>query len=98
MNTNIIDEIATERQRQDDKWGEQNHDNYRWLTILAEEVGELSRAIIDNEFGGRAAGTERTELIQVVAVGIQWLECMDRNGIKDPASDLSGLPLFGGGE
>lgn len=71
-------EVQEERQRQDAKWGEQNHDDYRWLAILTEEVGELAQAMLHSQFGGEHAGTERVELVQVAAVAVQWLECMAR--------------------
>lgn len=75
-----LDAIVQERVRQGLKWGEQNHDDKTWLAILTEEVGELAQAILHDEFGGRAAGTARTELVQVAAVAVQWLECMTRRG------------------
>ena len=75
----VIQTIVDERQRQDAKWGQQNHDDYRWLAILTEEVGELAQAALHDEFGGKAAGTLRAELIQVAAVAMSWLECLDRN-------------------
>ena len=71
--------IHAERVRQNEKWGEQNHDDYRWLAILSEELGEVSQAILHDEFGGKAAGTLEEELVQLVAVGVQWLECIERN-------------------
>jgi NTP pyrophosphatase (non-canonical NTP hydrolase) len=74
----VLDLILKERKRQDEKWGEQNHDDYKWLAILTEEIGELSQAILHTEFGGYANGNAPIELIQAVAVGIQWLECMQR--------------------
>ena len=74
----IFGKIATERARQNEKWGEQNHDDYRWLAILTEEIGELAQAALHDEFGGRAAGTLEDELIQVAAVAVQWLECIER--------------------
>lgn len=70
--------ILGERKRQNEKWGEQNHDDYRWLAILTEEVGELSQAILHDEFGGKATGTMRDELIQVTAVAFQWIEALER--------------------
>lgn len=70
--------IYTERVRQNGKWGEQNHDDYRWLAILTEEVGELAQAILEGEFGCPHAGTAKTELVHVAAVAAQWLECMER--------------------
>ena len=74
--------IEAERERQIEKWGEQNHDDYHWLAILVEEVGELAEAILHNEFGGHAAGTEETELVHSVAVGVQWLEAKEKNQKK----------------
>jgi NTP pyrophosphatase (non-canonical NTP hydrolase) len=74
----VMREIRAERQRQDEKWGEQNHDDTWWLAILMEEVGELAQAMLHSRFGGPHAGTERTELTQVAAVAVQWLEAMGR--------------------
>lgn len=74
----VMHEIQEERQRQDAKWGEQNHDDTWWLAILMEEVGELAQAMLHSSFGGPHAGTERTELTQVAAVAVQWLEAMRR--------------------
>ncbi len=56
--------VEAERERQDAKWGNQGrHTRLFWLGILMEEVGELSKAII--ECNGPA--NER-ELVQVAAV------------------------------
>lgn len=43
----IIRDVLAERRRQDAKFGEQNHPPQDWLAILAEEVGEFSRAHMD---------------------------------------------------
>ena len=75
----IFDEINAERQRQINVWGEQNHNNYKYLAILVEEVGELAQSILHDEFGGHASGTAKNELIQVAAVAVQWLERMERH-------------------
>jgi NTP pyrophosphatase (non-canonical NTP hydrolase) len=80
LSAKVMIDIAEERQRQNEKWGEQNHDDYTWLAILSEELGETAQAALHNEFGGDAKGTLRTELVQVAAVAIQWLECIDRHG------------------
>ncbi len=74
----VLAAITAERNRQNAKWGQQDHDAYTWLAILSEEVGELSQAILHDTFGGKAAGTMRDELLHVVAVGVQWLECLER--------------------
>ena len=90
MQLNITDQewlvyhaVLTERQRQDAKWGEQNHPNEWWLAILGEEFGELSQAVLETHFknGSDKGGIEniRREAIQVAAVAIAMIECIDRN-------------------
>ena len=71
--------VALERKRQTEKWGEQNHDVFVWLSILSEEIGELAQAALHDKFGGRAAGTLKNELTQVAAVAVQWLEQLERD-------------------
>ena len=82
-----LDDVLDERSRQNEKWGEQNHDDLYWLAVAGEEFGELAQAILHTQSGGKAAGTTRAELVQLVAVGLQWLESIDRresNG-EEPA-------------
>ena len=78
----IFYEIITERNTQDDKWGEQNHWPDRWMTILGEEYGEACEAILERE-------TEqyRRELIQVAAVAVAAIECLDRRKTREDKSD-----------
>jgi hypothetical protein len=81
MSDSIIEEIKTERQNQDIKWGEQDHSHFEWLAILGEEFGELSQAVLLwnlGKSGSPYSGRMRDELIQLVAVGIAWLECIER--------------------
>ena len=78
----VFDIIGVEREFQNKKWGEQNHDDYKWLAILTEEVGELAEAILHDEFDGHAKGHAYTELLHVAAVAVQWLECMDRRDLQ----------------
>ena len=92
----VLGEIANERVRQDEKWGEQNHRNGNnvagaklfadrarqaceeafeadagsWRHILEEKVAEALAAETEVEL--------REELIQVAAVTVAWIECMDR--------------------
>lgn len=82
MQDGIIKEIITERNRQDAKWGEQNNDPFVYLTVLMEEVGEASQAALHDLFGGHARGTLREEMIQVAAVAIAIVECLDRDKWK----------------
>lgn len=61
--------VGKERDRQDKKWGKQDHEPDRWLRILVEEVGEVARAIDENK-----PEDYITELIQVAAVAIAAVE------------------------
>lgn len=74
-----LKEIVDERERQDLKWGEQNHSPADWLMILTEEVGEASKAALEAKFGGKPLQLYREELIQVAAVVVAMIECYDRN-------------------
>jgi NTP pyrophosphatase (non-canonical NTP hydrolase) len=67
MNQRVMSEVISERNRQDQRWGVQNHSDYKWLAILTEEVGEVARDALE----GRPV---YDELIQVAAVAIAWAE------------------------
>jgi len=80
----IIEEVLAERVSQDVQWGEQNHNPFCYLTVLMEEVGEASKAALELRFGteyGTKPDTSeyRKELVQVAAVAIAMIECIDRN-------------------
>lgn len=79
-------EILAERNRQDLKWGEQNHVMEKWVPILGEEFGELCEAINETIFenGSDKGGYEniRKEAIHVAAVAVGFLECIERNKEK----------------
>ena len=75
--------ITNERESQDRKWGEQNHNDYVWNAILTEEVGEVSKAILesrDSGIGLDAINVDELEkeLVQVAAVCVAWLEAIER--------------------
>jgi NTP pyrophosphatase (non-canonical NTP hydrolase) len=61
----IFEMIKTENCRQIRKWGVQDRTPFEWLAILTEEVGELSRAIIEYAFSGGIQGSIVQEAIQV---------------------------------
>ena len=77
-------EICEERDRQNEKWGVQNHSPIEWTSILMEEVGEVSREALEYHFKkfykdtGQLARYEK-ELIQVAAVALAMLESLHRN-------------------
>jgi len=83
-----LKEIAAERERQDEKFGIQNHPDQVWNSILVEEIGEISRALNEINFSQDHAALElwkanlRSELIQVSAVAVAWIEAIDRKGKK----------------
>ena len=79
-----ISDIMDERANQDAKWGEQNHDDLYWLGILVEEVGELSKNIIEKQTA-TVRVKKREELVQVAAVALVWLECLDRKEARENA-------------
>lgn len=97
----IFNSIRAERERQHNRWGEQNHNIAEWQGILMEEVVEAAKEAIDFHFKcpykddtgeyQEISGDNdlvqkirllnyRNELIQVAAVAVQMIECLDRNG------------------
>ena len=79
----VFKEIEEERKRQDAIWGQQNHAPIEWCAILGEEVGEVNKAALETHFKYKGADTDyseyREELIQVAAVAVAMVECIDRN-------------------
>ena len=98
----IFEEIRAERQRQDEKFGEQNHpmlgksrytdkvfpglgdladtlvdyrmrcntNKYGWYDVLQEEICEA--------FSEAEPEKQREEMVQVAAVAVAIIECLDR--------------------
>ena len=71
--------INQERDRQDAKWGEQNHNLSDWLVILGEEYGEACEASLEVKFGKGNIADFRSEIVQVAAVAVAILEYLERN-------------------
>ena len=67
----IYDSIKTERERQDKKWGIQNHSPYKWMAILMEEVGEACTSILEEK-------NYKAELVQIAAVAVAAIESLRR--------------------
>ena len=80
-NSDMLDRVASERMRQQEKWGSQTHTIDRYNTILVEEVGEVSRAICAINFGKyendidyrNALRHLSEELAQVAAVAVAMM-------------------------
>jgi NTP pyrophosphatase (non-canonical NTP hydrolase) len=74
----IFDEISNERERQDAKWGaDRKLDDYLWLAILTEEVGETAKAALESDTVLATRSDLRKELVQVAAVAVAWLEGLE---------------------
>lgn len=82
--------IGTERTRQDNKWGVQDHDGPTWLAILSEEVGELSQCVLHAKFGGSQSHKVLEEAVQVAAVAKAIVECLLRNNGQFPSAGSDG--------
>lgn len=88
MNRNtetVIKAVCEERERQDRKWGKQDHVPVEWIAILTEEIGEASKEALEHHWPMHYAKDPerlrrlRKELIQVAAVAVAAAECLDRN-------------------
>lgn len=85
INLSILSDILAERERQETEWGQQDHPDEWYLPIMLEELGETAKAMLEQHFVyAEAVGYEwriRKELVETVAVGIAWLEAMERRDI-----------------
>lgn len=70
----IYSDIENERLNQLKKWGDQRHSFDRWVVILSEELGEASKASLEDQFENW-----REEIVQIGAVAVAALEDFDRN-------------------
>ena len=74
---NIFAEIEEERLRQIKKFGKQVHDPYKWITILTEEVGEISKCSLELDMTKVKDVTGYlAEVIQAAAVCVAMAECI----------------------
>lgn len=76
--------VRQEREVQDKRFGVQDHDPFMYYVILAEEVGEVAKAIIDAyDFNEKSYDIEKlkhvkVELIQSAAVAKAVFERVER--------------------
>ena len=77
----VFNIIEAERQRQDKKWGQQNHKGEKWMLIAVEEIGEIAKAILEKD-----TLNYYLEIIQAAAVLTAWAESemrhLDKQGIE----------------
>ena len=62
----FYDLIQMERNAQDAKWGEQHHSDEKWVAIALEELGEVAKAVIENN---------DVELLPEIVQTVALLEC-----------------------
>ncbi len=77
-------DVTKEQMRQVDLWGTQDHDDEWYLPIMIEEVGEIAKAMVEHRFQGASIDDIRKELVEAVAVGMSWIECIDRRAMSEP--------------
>lgn len=65
----ILEDVAAERRRQDEKWGPSERRPVPSLSVLVEEVGEVAEAMQRNHVTDVVG-----ELIQVAAVAVAMIE------------------------
>ena len=81
----VLQLIDEERNRQDAKWGEQNHAQFQWVGILGEEFGEYCQAVnetyLNNATEQHKGGIDNMmeELTHVAAVTVGAMESLMRN-------------------
>jgi NTP pyrophosphatase (non-canonical NTP hydrolase) len=78
----VLLDVREERKRQDEKWGEQNHNPFVWLAIIGEEKGEADEAALKSQFEPDSEKTLedlRAELVQTAATAVSAIESLDRN-------------------
>jgi NTP pyrophosphatase (non-canonical NTP hydrolase) len=74
----VFQAILDERSHQDDVHDNAGISTETWLAVLAEEQGEVAKAILEGDELGLNA-----ELVQVAAVCVAWLESRMPGGKDD---------------
>lgn len=74
----VLDDLREELYNQFDNWGHVDHPLALWVTIIAEELGEVSREVLD--FKSCVTDRQRlyTETIQVAVAAIAMAEQVRR--------------------
>jgi len=89
----VLEAIQKERTKQIGKWGDQKHSHGKWLLILQEELGEVSKVILE-EVGFENNPHLVEEMVQAAAVIVAWIE--DYTRPIDPQIEAELRQLYGG--
>jgi NTP pyrophosphatase (non-canonical NTP hydrolase) len=73
---NIWFDILAERDRQDVLHSDVPRHNDLMFVILGEEMGEVAKEVFECNYPNL-----RTELVQVAAVAVKWLETIDKDNL-----------------
>lgn len=71
---NLVTLLQAENFRQLAKWGIQDVSAFEWMTYIAEEVGELAKAISEHEYRDGLEGEVAKEAIQVATLSLKVAE------------------------
>ncbi len=71
LDEEAFDMIAAEDIRQIEKWGYQEHSLETWYLILAEEIGELAKVILEAKITGGKFKLMEMEATQIATVAIK---------------------------
>lgn len=89
--------MLKERRRQDDLFGQQNHDPAWWMVITGEEYGEMCKAVCDYRWAQEVIGKETRqqriahavkEAEQVAACAIAFMQSVLRNEWVDEVTTV----------
>ena len=84
----ILPRVTEENHQQVKKWGVQDHEPSMWLTITAEEFGEMAKAILEHTFGSGKPDAVVKEAIQTATLCLKIAEMFDA---LNPESKIYGI-------
>ena len=76
----VVEQVLSERERQDKSWGEQtfNKDDH-WVVILTEGLGDVAREVYEENLSDMY-----TEIIQCAAICFAWAEAYNNRSKQLP--------------
>jgi len=78
--TTVLDAILDEKSRAREKWGGQNYNIHKHISIVTEELGEVAQAALqmEHEPGKSSHEKVRYEAVQAAAMALELVERIDR--------------------
>lgn len=79
----VLAEVSEERSLRHKVYGEQDYDPFRWIAELGDKYGKVcSEAVEALETNPQALQGYREELVQLAAMAVEAVECLDRANWK----------------